>query len=75
MSSRDRRLFLHEEVMLLALRNDLGTIKGGTMFAQAAGCAMLAELVLRGRVTTDTEGRKTYAVVGDSSHDGDPVLD
>ena len=61
--------------MLLALRNEKGTFAGGTMYAQAAGGAILAELILRGRITTVSEGRSTYAVVVDPSSVGDPVLD
>lgn len=70
-----RLLYLHEEVMLLALRNDKGTMAGGVMFEQAAGGAILAELMLEGRVRTVTEGRKTYAVVHDSKRFREPVLD
>ncbi len=61
--------------MLLALRNEKGTFAGGTMYAQAAGGAILAELILRGRIATVSEGRSTYAVVVDPSPVGDPVLD
>ena len=61
--------------MLLALRNDKGTIAGGVMYQQAAGGAILAELVLQSRVRTVTEGRSTYGVVQDSTPVGDSVLD
>ena len=75
MTRRDRKLCLYEEVMLLALRNDRGTIAGGTMYAQAAGGAILADLLLRGRVTAVADGRSTYADVHDATPVGDPVLD
>lgn len=61
--------------MLLALRNDKGTIAGGAMYQHAAGGAILAELVLASRVGTVTEGRSTYAAVQDSTPLGDSVLD
>jgi Golgi phosphoprotein 3 len=61
--------------MLLALRNDKGTVAGGVMFQPAAGGAILAELLLEGRLRTVTEGRSTYAVVNDPTPTGDPVLD
>lgn len=73
--SRPDQLALHEEVMLLALRNEQGTFAGGTMYAQAAGGAILAELLLRGRIAAVSEGRSTYAMVTDPSPVGDPVLD
>lgn len=75
MSRPDRDLGLHEEVMLLALRNEKGTFAGGTMYTQAAGGAVLAELLLRGRIAASSEGRSTYAVVNDPTPVGDAVLD
>jgi golgi phosphoprotein 3 len=75
MARRDRSLALYEDVMLLALRNDRGTVAGGTMFAQAAGGAILADLLLRARVRAVTEGRSTYIEVEDRTPPGDPVLD
>ncbi len=75
MTRRARSLHLHEEVMLLALRNDKGTVAGGVMYQQAAGGAILAELMLEGRLRSVTEGRSTYAVVQDSQPLGEPVLD
>jgi hypothetical protein len=75
MSRHERQLALHEEVMLLALRNEKGTFAGGTMYAQAAGGAILAELLLRGRIEAVSEGRSTYAMVTDPSPVDDAVLD
>ena len=70
-----RQLRLYEDVMLLALRNDKGTIAGGVMYQQAVGGALLAELILDGRIRAVTEGRKTYAVAERSASVGDPILD
>ena len=61
--------------MLLALRNDRGTVAGGTMYVQAVGGAILAELLLRGRITTVAERRSTYAVIADPTPTGNPELD
>jgi golgi phosphoprotein 3 len=72
---RDSTLFIHEEVMLLALRNKQGTVAGGVMYAQAAGGAILAELLLRARLGAVREGRSTYVVVNDPTPVGDPLLD
>jgi hypothetical protein len=75
MATRARSLRIHEEVMLLALRNDKGTVAGGVMYPQAAAGAILAELVLEGRVGVVTEGRSTYGVVKSAAPLGDAVLD
>jgi hypothetical protein len=39
-------LFLYEEIMLLALRDEEGTIASGTMYKYAIGAAVLSELLL-----------------------------
>lgn len=75
MAKRLRPLRLYEEVMLLALRNDKGSIAGGVMYQQAAGGALLAELIIEGRIRAVTEGRSTYAVVDRSTPFGDSILD
>lgn len=45
------------------------------MYQQAAGGAILAELILSNRVRAATEGRSTYAVVEESGPLGDALLD
>ena len=72
---QDKTLYLHEQLMLLALGDEKGTIVSGSMYAQGVGGAILAELVLRNRVTTVTSGRKTFATVSNPSPVGEPVLD
>jgi hypothetical protein len=54
-------LFLHEEILLLALRDAEGTIASGTMYQYAIGAAVLAELLLNKRIAID-ESRKTKLV-------------
>ena len=75
MGTRIDALPLHEEVALLALRNDRGTVAGGVMYAQAAGGAILAELLLSGRLTTETVGKKVFAVAARPTPTGNEVLD
>lgn len=75
MKKHPRPLRIYEDVMLLALRNDKGTIAGGVMYQQAVGGALLAELIVDGRIRTVSEGRSTYAVVERAAPMGDPILD
>ncbi len=74
MNSRER-LPLHEEVLLLALRDAEGTIASGTMYQYAIAGGILAELVLRGRISVDGSRRKKRAEVVDRSPTGAPLLD
>ena len=67
-------LFLHEEVLLLALDDDKGKIHSGTMWQQAAAGAMVAELLLAGRLRA-TEEKKPKLEVVDDTPLGDPLLD
>ena len=54
--AKQTALFLHEEVMLLALRDKEGTIASGSMYQYAIGGAVLAELLLHDRVEVSVEG-------------------
>lgn len=51
-------LRLHEEILLLALRDEVGTVASGSMFKYAIGGGILAELMLGKRVTVEPTGRK-----------------
>jgi len=73
--SKDRPLHLYEEVMLLALRDEKGTIESGTMYQFAIGGAILAELILDGKIGIDERRKRKYAVPGDSARTGDELLD
>ncbi len=75
MAKRADVLPLHEEVALLALKNDRGTVAGGVMYAQAAGGAILAELLLSGHLTSETVGKKVFAVAARPARTGSDVLD
>ncbi len=60
---RNDELFLHEEVLLLALQDEEGTIPLGTMYPHAAAGAIMAELLLRGRIELDGEDDALVRVV------------
>ncbi len=73
--SQNDFLFLYEEVMLLSLRDEKGTPEFGAMYTQAIGGAVLAELLLAGRIEVEREKKKRFArVVSEQSLD-DPLLD
>ena len=69
----ENSLFLHEEVTLLALRDEQGTIAPGTMYRYAVGAGLLAELLLSDRIRVE-ETRKTQLVTLVSSTRVDEVL-
>ncbi len=68
-------LFLHEEIMLLALRDREGTVASGTHYQYAIGGAVLAELLLQGRINVEQKKKKTFARVVDSTPVGEPLID
>jgi len=68
-------LFLHEEIMLLALRDEQGTITTGTMYQYAIGAAVLAELLLNKRITVEQSRRKKLVNLVSSKPLGEPLLD
>jgi len=70
-----RQLFLHEEILLLALRDREGTVVGGTYYPYALGGALLAELLLQRRIKIDEAGRRKLVAVVSSKPVGDPLLD
>ena len=74
MTNRDH-LPLHEEVLLLALRDDEGTIASGTMYQYAIAGAILSELMLQKRIAVDDSARKKRAEVIDRRPTGAPLLD
>ena len=68
-------LHLYEEILLLALHDEKGTVHLGALFEQAAGGALLTELLLSGRLTVNGEKSKARVIVKDESPMGDPLLD
>ena len=71
--ARNKPLFLYEEIMLLALRDEQGTIATGFPEQVIAG-AILAELLLEGRIAVE-DTRKKLVNLQDSKPTGDPIID
>jgi Golgi phosphoprotein 3 len=67
-------LLLYEEIMLLALRDEQGTIAPGTMYQYALGGAVLAELLLNERIVVE-QSRKRLVNVVNSKPLGDSLAD
>jgi len=70
---KNSQLFLYEEVMLLALRDEQGTIATGFVEQSVAG-AILAELLLEGRISIDNS-KKQWVSVSNDQTTSDPVID
>jgi Golgi phosphoprotein 3 len=68
-------LYLHEEIMLLALRDKEGTIFSGTMYNFAIGGAVLAELLMEKRIDIEALKKRKYARVLSPAPLGDPLID
>ena len=68
-------LFLHEELMLLSLKDAGGTVVAGTHYTFAIGGAVLAELLMSGRIDTKAGKKKDKVQLLDTKPYGDPILD
>ncbi len=66
-------LLLHQEVMLLAIRDDKGTFSGGMFLYSVAG-AMVSELLMQQRIVASTD-KKQFVGVIDKTSTGDEILD
>jgi Golgi phosphoprotein 3 len=69
------RLFLYEEIMLLALKDEEGTIASGTMYNYAVGGAVIAELLLGQSITVDQSKRKKLVTVVNPELLNDSLID
>ena len=67
-------LFLHEEILLLALKDEEGTIASGARYNYAVGGAILAELLLGQRIAVDPSKKKKVSVIHPEPL-GDPLID
>ena len=67
------KLLLQHELMLLAIRDDVGTFSGGMFLYSIAG-AMVSELLIQERIVANDDKKQTVAVV-DESPTGDSILD
>jgi hypothetical protein len=72
---RKKDLYLHEEIMLLALRDREGTLFSGTMYNFAIGGAVLAELMMERRIDVETVKKKAFARLLSPVPLGEPLLD
>jgi len=69
-------LHLHEEVLLLALKDQKGTIaSSASMYQYIVGGAILAELLFLGRIKIDESTRRKLVDFASTKLTGDPVLD
>lgn len=75
MSRRTDDLPLHQEVLLLALRDDKGTSSPCANLHLGLGAAMLAELLLQERVKVVEEKRRKFLELVDGSEHDDELLD
>jgi len=72
--THEDQLSLPEEIMLLALRDEEGTIEMGSMYQYAIGGTILAELLMRERIHLDSSKKKLVHLVNAKPLD-DPLLD
>lgn len=68
------KLYLHEEILLLALNDEKGTIHPGASYHQALAGAIVAELMLSKRIQVEENKRKKIIVI-DPTPIGDQLLD
>jgi golgi phosphoprotein 3 len=73
--NRGESLHLHEEIMLLALRDREGTVFSGTMYGFAVGGAVLAELLMEKRIDVEEVRTKKFARVLNQTTVDDPLID
>lgn len=68
-------LYLHEQMLLLVLRDEQGTVESKAgMYRVALGGAILSELLLEGRIAIE-EGKKKLVNLTSAEPLGEPVLD
>lgn len=75
MTTSRTALFLHEELMLIVLRDREGTIAADSRYQYAIGGAVLAELMLQERIDVETVKKKQYARIINNRPLHDPLLD
>ncbi len=68
-------LTLAEELMLLALKDDKGTVAPGTMYPFAIGGAVISELLLADRIVVDDSKKRGLVDVVSDAPLGDEFLD
>ena len=71
----EHELHLHEEIMLLALRDKEGTIDLGVNYQYAIGGAISAELLMKGRIAVEQVRKKKLVHVVNTESLYDPLID
>lgn len=71
--TKNSQLYLYEEIMLLALRDEQGTIATGFVEQAVAG-AIIAEMLLEGRISIG-DSKKQFVSLLNNQNSGDPVFD
>ena len=68
-------LHLYEECLLLALKDESGTKDPYVNLPLSLGGALLADLLMLGKVEVEKEKRQSFLKLVDPSETGDPILD
>ena len=71
---QNQSLALHEQVLLLALRDDKGTLSPGTMYSYALAGAFVAELMLGGQIKIVTPKKKPLIELQAGASSADRLL-
>jgi len=66
---------MHEEILLLALRDEEGTVAAGSMYEYAIGGAILSELLLDKHISVDNSNKKKLINIDNTTPVGDPLID
>ena len=72
---RSEKLYLHEKIMLLTLRDKEGTVTFGVNYSFAIGGAILAELLLGKHIEIEEIKKKKYVRLINRTPIGDPLID
>lgn len=75
MPESETTLHLYQECLLLALRDDTGTRDPYANLGIGLGGAMLADLLLLGRVEVEVDRKRSFLKLLDASPTGDELLD
>jgi hypothetical protein len=75
MPNLNTQLSLYEEYLLLALRDDTGASVAGVSLGLGLGSALLADLMLSGKVDLEKEGKRSFLKLVDHTSTGDALLD
>lgn len=69
------KLYLHEEILLLCLKDKEGTMNPWVNYQFGLAGAILADLLLHKRVIIETEKKHKFVKISDTTPIGDPILD